>query len=142
VQLGGYRLHVRAQIAMKEIKFRAWNNLREEMGSAMPLDVIVKSAVMNPIETDWWNEEKLEIMQFPGLRDKKGKEIYEGDYVTAGLEIGVGQLLQKTEGEVHYVESCGTYCISTPEEDGGHIGKQIVSATSKSSATSTKIRNC
>ena len=92
---------------------------------ANALDVIVKSAAINPTETDWWHEEKLEVMQFTGLLDKKGREIYEGDYATAGLEMGVGRLLQKTEGDVIYVGSCGTYCVMTPNSDGGHVGREI-----------------
>lgn len=48
---------------MREIKFRAWD------GKTMWESI-------SDLDTDWT------LMQFTGLKDKNGKEIYEGDYLT------------------------------------------------------------
>lgn len=56
---------------MREIKFRAWFKDVKKMGDAF-----------DPFaEMYAWNLEKGNVifMQFTGLRDKNGKEIYEGD---------------------------------------------------------------
>lgn len=58
---------------MREIKFRAWDG--KEMIESFDRTY------------DWENRENFTLMQFTGLKDKNGKEIYEGDIV----QISVGR---------------------------------------------------
>jgi uncharacterized phage protein (TIGR01671 family) len=61
---------------MREIKFRAWDESDKEKGPYMLGPYDLTDAIFNNKEI-----RKLPLMQFTGLHDKNGKEIYEGDIV-------------------------------------------------------------
>ena len=67
---------------MREIKFRIWNDLIKEMIPKDNLDIknIINHFVMvkeNTIKLK--NSDRCFWMQYTGLKDRNGKEIYEGD---------------------------------------------------------------
>ena len=55
---------------MRTIKFRAWDFDKKEM-----------SIPFIPLHTRDWVGSSYSLMQFTGLKDKNGKEVYEGDEI-------------------------------------------------------------
>lgn len=97
----------------REIKFRAWDSKLNRMRH---FDLLTADNYVSRLDSD--------VLQFTGLKDKNGKEIYEGDIVlypdtyTDSVDVGVGmmpvaQTQQNSWGEVSFQE--GAFGIDCPK---------------------------
>jgi len=71
----------------REIKFRLWNPKRKVMTAGVHLNVLLSTTDNEFVNQ--FTENKMIWMQYSGLKDKDGKEIYEGDILSyRNPEIG------------------------------------------------------
>jgi uncharacterized phage protein (TIGR01671 family) len=102
---------------MREIKFRAWDKKDKRMivdkQGFIPLIVTNKSVFkLDPTsEKDRWIEidkNRFELMQYTGLKDKNGKEIYEGDIIKSNSH-------KPTTFKIEFIE--GGFCATQNDKD-------------------------
>ena len=67
---------------MREIKFRAWHKEKKIISEVLGIDILHKEIFFSNGDVDYCeisDFKYIELMQYTGLKDMRGKEIYEGD---------------------------------------------------------------
>jgi uncharacterized phage protein (TIGR01671 family) len=103
---------------MREIKFRAWNGqymINSEYGDWVSFDGVIYKEADKTFNTPNIeienNKSKPLLMQFTGLKDTEGKDIYEDDVCEVRINIHGKPSDEKFKAGIKYNENIGAFQI-------------------------------
>lgn len=102
----------------REIKFRAWDKVNKKMmnwvdqihwANGAKIESVAQTTPLQSHKR--WGEDII-LMQFTGLKDKNGKEIYEGDYIEFIRDYNSASIPKRRKGEVFYNNNALAYYVN------------------------------
>ena len=93
---------------MRTIKFRAWHKQRKEMLPVIDIEYLMTNGSLITNYKDFVDNIYPNIMQFTGLLDKNGVEVFEGDVVKSNSH-------KPTTFKIEFIE--GGFCATQSEHN-------------------------
>ncbi len=84
----------------REIRFRAWDNDFKVMHHFLEKSHLLP--VSQPLHT-YLNNERFEVMQYTGIKDRNGKEIFEGDVVKDSEQTYIVRFGEQIEVDIEFI---------------------------------------
>jgi len=112
---------------MREIKFRAWDKIGKWMIDVGSIDWN-NNCIIRPKPNDYPHTlDSTELMQYTGLHDKNGKEIWEGDIVAIRRENdGTWESGDCERAEIEYYGEYGAFVLTIYTVFGGEGYESLV----------------
>jgi uncharacterized phage protein (TIGR01671 family) len=101
---------------MREIKFRVWSKDRKMfVMDGMSVEDIQEDATHSVHLPMLIKQEECVWQQYTGLKDKNGKEIYEGDLINFSWQAGHKEFYECKNQEVFYNNECASFVFGKDE---------------------------